>query len=84
MSWGLHPTLPFTPSTGLLCVWASGWRAPELSLAGSIEIILNPLFSRPGHHGGEAAIPGHSADTPSLRLLEQSLSLCGPALSTLL
>lgn len=47
----------------------------ELSLAGSIEIILNPLFSRKGLDGWEVALPGHSADIPGLNLLEQRQSL---------
>lgn len=54
----------------------------ELSLACSMEIILNPLFSLKGLDGWDVAILGHSADIPSLNLLEQSLSLASHGLNS--
>lgn len=45
-----------------------GGQYGDLSLAGSIKIILNPLFSHKSHVCWEAAIPGHLADIPSLDL----------------
>lgn len=61
-----------------------GGEHGELSSAGIIKIILNPLIFQKCHIGWEAAIPGHLADVPSLNLLEQSLSLFGRVLSKLL
>lgn len=87
VSWGLHPSFHVLPCGTSFCMWASGWGVHtyrQLSLAGGIKIILNPLFSLKCHVGWEAAIPGHLAVIPSLNLLEQSLSLFGHALSKLL
>lgn len=78
MSWGLHPTLPFTPSVEPLFVSGPvGGKNRELSLAGSIKTVLNSFLSCKCSVGWETAVPGHLANIPSLNLLEQSLSLFG-------
>lgn len=82
MSWGA-PAQPAIHSLHGSSLFLGQWaERRELALAGSMETILNPFFPRKGCDGWEVAIPGHSADIPSLNLLEQSLSLAEHGLNS--